>query len=142
MDPFDLARFRTAQEGVFETARAELAAGAKRSHWMWFMFPQMRGLGTSAMAEFYGIGSLSEAQAYLADPTLGPRLVELTEVALRHSGRPPHAVFGTPDDLKFRSSMTLFSSVPGAPPVFAEALRQFFAGAPDPRTLAMIGAPA
>ncbi len=86
MDPFDLARFRDAQAGVFETAREELRAGRKRSHWMWFMFPQMRGLGSSAMAQTYGLSSRAEAAAYLADPTLGPRLIEMFEIVLAHKG--------------------------------------------------------
>jgi uncharacterized protein (DUF1810 family) len=139
MDPFDLERFRRAQTGVFETARAELKAGAKRSHWMWFIFPQLRGLGSSAMAETYGIGSLAEAEAYLADPTLGPRLIELFEIALSHADKTPRALFGSPDDLKFRSCATLFSALPNAPPTFAMALDRFFGGAPDPRTLALLG---
>jgi uncharacterized protein (DUF1810 family) len=139
MDPFDLERFRRAQAGVFETARAELKAGAKRSHWMWFMFPQMRGLGSSAMAETYGIGSLAEAEAYLADATLGPRLLELFEIALSHENMTARALFGSPDDLKFRSCATLFSALPNAPPAFSLALDRFFGGSQDARTLALLG---
>ena len=139
MDPFDLARFRDAQAGVFETARGELRAGRKRSHWMWFMFPQMRGLGSSAMAQTYGLRSLAEAAAYLADPTLGPRLTEMFEIVLAHKGATAREIFGTPDDLKFRSCATLFATVAGAPPVFAAALDQFFAGVADARTLALLG---
>ena len=108
-DSFDLERFVTAQAPVFATAPAELQAGEKRSHWMWFVFPQLRGLGHSAMAMRYGIGSLDEARAYLAHPLLGPRLIECTCAVLAIEGRPLHAIFGSPDDVKFCSSMTLFS---------------------------------
>ena len=106
---FDLERFVTAQAPVFATVLNELKAGRKRSHWMWFVFPQLRGLGQSAMATRYGIGSLAEAQAYLAHPLLGPRLMECTRTVLAIEGRSLHAIFGSPDDLKFCSSMTLFS---------------------------------
>src|SRR3954470_2345249 len=106
---FDRERFVTAQAPVFATALAELQAGQKRSHWMWFVFPQLRGLGRSAMARHYGVGSLAEARAYLAHPLLGPRLIECTCAVLAIEGRPLHAIFGSPDDVKFCSSMTLFS---------------------------------
>ena len=112
-DPFDLNRFVTAQAPVFTAALDELKAGRKRSHWMWFVFPQLRGLGHSAMAEFYGIGSLAEARAYLAHPLLGPRLILCTETVLALQGQSLHAIFGSPDDLKFRSSMTLFALATG-----------------------------
>src|SRR4051812_12574295 len=108
-DHFDLERFVTAQASAFATALDELKAGRKRSHWMWFIFPQLRGLGHSPMAQFYGISSLAEARAYLAHPRLGPRLILCTETVLAVEGRSVHAIFGSPDDMKFRSSMILFA---------------------------------
>jgi uncharacterized protein (DUF1810 family) len=139
MDRFDLARFRAAQEGAFATAHAELKAGRKRSHWMWFIFPQMRGLGLSDTARFYGIASREEAEAYLADPTLGPRLIEACEALLTHEGATAREILGSPDDLKLCSCATLFSSLPGAPAVFQRLLDRFFDGAADARTLALLG---
>ena len=139
MDPYDLERFRRAQAGVFETARAELRAGRKRTHWMWFMFPQLIGLGTSEASRFYGIGSLAEAEAYLADPILGPRLISLFEIALGQAGVTAREIFGAPDDLKLCSCATLFASAVGASPVFARAIERFFAGTADARTLALLG---
>src|SRR5882724_3520289 len=108
-DPFDLERFVKAQAPVFGAALDELKAGHKRTHWMWFVFPQLRGLGHSTMAEIYGIASLDEARAYLAHPVLGPRLRQCTEAVLAVADRSLHAIFGSPDDAKFRSSMTLFA---------------------------------
>jgi uncharacterized protein (DUF1810 family) len=139
MDPFNLARFRTAQEGVFERAREELRAGRKASHWMWFMFPQMRGLGLSETSKFYGIGSREEAEAYLGDAELGGRLLELFEIVAKQQGASAREIFGAPDDQKLRSCATLFASLPGAPPVFARVLDRYFAGARDARTLAILG---
>jgi uncharacterized protein (DUF1810 family) len=110
-DPFDLGRFLTAQAPVFASAVDELNAGRKRSHWMWFIFPQLRGLGSSSIAQFYGIGSLAEARAYLAHPVLGPRPVLCTETVLAVRDKSLHEIFGSPDDMKFRSSMTLFASI-------------------------------
>jgi uncharacterized protein (DUF1810 family) len=133
-DPHDLQRFVDAQAGVFERALAELSAGAKRSHWMWFIFPQVAGLGFSAMAQRYAIGSKLEAEAYLAHPVLGQRLIACARAVLAVEGRSAHEIFGSPDDLKFRSSMTLFDAV--APDgIFAEALRKYFDGRPDDATL-------
>ena len=133
-DPHDLQRFVDAQAGVFERALAELSTGAKRSHWMWFIFPQVAGLGFSAMAQRYAIGSKLEAEAYLAHPLLGPRLIACARAVLAVEGRSAHQIFGSPDDLKFRSSMTLFATV--APErIFAEALRKYFDGQPDEATL-------
>ncbi len=106
-DAFDLDRFVRAQDPVLAQVRRELGEGRKRSHWMWFVFPQLRGLGRSAMAQHYGIGSLDEARAYLAHPVLGPRLVECTGLVNRVEGRSVHEISGGPDDLKFHSSVTL-----------------------------------
>lgn len=140
-DPHDLARFLAAQEHVIGAALAELRAGRKRTHWMWFVFPQARGLGTSPMAERYGIASLAEARAYLAHPVLGPRLVACTEAVLAHAGTPLRAIFGTPDDLKFRSSMTLFAAAALRDDgQFERALDLFCEGRRDERTLALIDA--
>src|SRR4051812_47935887 len=122
MDRFNLARFRAAQEGVFAAALAELKAGRKRSHWMWFIFPQLRGLGRSETAQYYGIGSREEAQAYLADPTLGPRLIEACGLLMTHEAATAREILGSPDDLKLRSCATLFASLPGAPPIFQQML--------------------
>jgi uncharacterized protein (DUF1810 family) len=138
MDPFNLARFRSAQEGVFERAREELRAGRKRSHWMWFMFPQLRGLGVSETSRFYGLVSRAEAEAYLGDPELGARLVELFEIVAMQERASARAIFGSPDDQKLRSCATLFASLPGASPVFARVLNRYFGGAPDPRTLELL----
>ncbi len=134
-DPHDLARFVAAQESTFERALAELRAGSKRSHWIWFVFPQVAGLGSSSMARRYAIASLDEARAYLAHPLLGPRLRTTTEAVLSHKGRSLAAIFGAPDDLKFRSSMTLFARAGGESEPFAEALRRFSDGMLDAATL-------
>ncbi len=132
----NLQRFIDAQGTVIDSAMAELVAGAKRSHWMWFVFPQLKGLGHSSMAEYYGIESLDEARAYLAHPVLGERLKACTRASLAHHDRTAHAIFGSPDDLKFRSSMTLFTlAVPGEP-LFRQALERFFDGHLDPLTVA------
>ena len=120
---------------MYAQARAELAAGKKRSHWMWFVFPQLRGLGASAMANRYGIASRAEAEAYLRHPLLGARLVECTSLMLGVGERASaHDVLGSPDDLKFRSSMTLFAAVSAVGSPFAVALDRFFVGRPDPAT--------
>ena len=108
-DPFDLARYKTAQLSVFETALAELRAGRKQTHWMWFIFPQLRGLGRSPTAQLYGISSIEEARAYLDDPVLGQRLRLATAATLAIEDSAANAIFGSPDDRKFHSSMTLFS---------------------------------
>ena len=130
-DAYDLGRFVAAQEGVYGRALAELQAGAKRSHWMWFIFPQIAGLGASAMAQRYAIGSLAEARAYLAHPILGERLRACTAAVNAVAGRSAHAIFGAPDDVKFRSSLTLFAAAAPDEPLFAEALARFFGGAPE-----------
>jgi len=139
-DPHDLERFVAAQAPVWAQVRAELAGGRKRSHWMWFVFPQLRGLGRSAIAERYGIASRAEAAAYLAHPLLGARLVEATRLMITAApGASALAILGSPDDLKFRSSMTLFAAVAdGARAPFDAALARYFGGAADPATLALL----
>jgi uncharacterized protein (DUF1810 family) len=138
-DPFDLTRFLTAQADTYERALSELQAGRKQTHWMWFIFPQIAGLGQSATARHYAITSREEAFAFLAHPLLGSRLVECTAAMLRHAGRPPEAVLGGVDALKFHSSMTLFDAIGGASqPSFAKALVAFYNGQPDRRTLALL----
>jgi len=140
-DRFDLERFVKAQAPVFETVLAELRAGRKRTHWMWFVFPQLRGLGQSPTAQFYGIGSIDEARAYLAHPVLGPRLKLCTRIVLESESPSIHAIFGSPDDLKFRSCMTLFSRAVDAPDnPFRHALERWCGGQRDERTLALIEA--
>jgi uncharacterized protein (DUF1810 family) len=137
-DPFELERFVSAQTAVIEQVRRELTAGHKRSHWMWFIFPQLRGLGHSATAQRYGISGAQEAQAYLQHPILGRRLVQCTSLVNAATGRSVHEIFGSPDDLKFRSSMTLFSQMPEASAVFGQALEQYFSGVADPQTLQLL----
>jgi uncharacterized protein (DUF1810 family) len=135
----DLTRFVDAQSGSYDQALKELTAGAKRSHWMWFVFPQIHGLGFSSMAQRYAIGSLDEARAYLGDPVLGPRLLACTAAVNAVEGRTAHQVFGSPDDLKFRSSMTLFGRAAPEEPSFRIALDRYFQGKEDPRTLERLG---
>ena len=134
-DPHDLQRFVAAQEGVWERALAELRAGAKRSHWMWFVFPQIEGLGHSAMAQRYAISGVEEARAYLAHPLLGPRLLACTAAMNGHEGKSARAILGQPDDMKFRSSMTLFAAADPGEPAFGEALARYFGGQRDAATL-------
>jgi uncharacterized protein (DUF1810 family) len=136
-DPFDLERFLRAQEPVFRDVLKELGQGRKQSHWMWFVFPQIAGLGFSAMSQRYAIGSRAEAEAYLAHPILGPRLIECTRLVLAVQGRTINAILGAPDDAKFRSSMTLFGEVSDEP-VFGEALTRHFAGERDRATLEIL----
>jgi uncharacterized protein (DUF1810 family) len=134
-DPHDLQRFVDAQAPVIDRVRDELAQGRKRSHWMWFIFPQIAGLGFSAMAQRYAISSLDEAEAYLRHPILGPRLEDCTRLVLAIGSRSAHDIFGSPDDMKFRSSVTLFSRAAPAGSIFEEALRRYFTGEPDEETL-------
>src|SRR5215203_2448108 len=138
-DPFDLERFVTAQVPVFSAVLDELKAGRKRrSHWLWFIFPHLRGLGRSPTAEFYGLGSLDEARAYLAHPLLGPRLILCTETVLAVEGRSLHAIFGSPDDLKLCSSMTLFALAAGeGESAFRRALNRYCGSRLDERTVAL-----
>lgn len=135
-ESFDLQRFRDAQERVYPRVVEELAAGRKRSHWIWFVFPQIAGLGRSRTAEFYAIKSLDEARAYLADELLGQRLRECTVIVQQLRGRSLAAIFGYPDDLKFRSCMTLFDLV-SPDDIFLQALGKYCRGEPDPRTIAL-----
>jgi uncharacterized protein (DUF1810 family) len=137
-DPYNLQRFVDAQDGIFETALAELRAGSKQSHWMWFIFPQLAGLGRSPTAQFYGIGSIDEARAYLAHPLLGPRLRQSVEVLLPWAGRrTPEQILGSVDALKLRSSLTLFDRVePGS--LFARGIDAFYDGRRDGHTLALL----
>ena len=137
----DLTRFLNAQTPVMNAVRAELAAGRKRTHWMWFVFPQLTALGRSATARHYGIGSLAEAKSYLADPVLSERLKACTRLVLAHDGCSAHDIFGSPDDLKFRSCMTLFSLADPAEELFRQALLQFFGGEPDRETVRLAGGP-
>ncbi len=134
-DPYDLQRFIAAQNPVFDQVRAELHAGRKRGHWMWFVFPQIKGLGSSPMARKYAISSWAEAEAYLDHPILGPRLRECTRLVAAVQGRSIGDILGYPDELKFRSSMTLFAhTAPGGKP-FTDALEKYFPEGFDPLTL-------
>jgi uncharacterized protein (DUF1810 family) len=138
-DPHNLKRFVDAQQSVYGQVCDELRAGSKRSHWMWFIFPQMKGLGHSGMADYYGIASRQEAEAYLAHPVLGARLIECTRLVNQVQGRSIDQILGYPDDLKFRSSMTLFASAASENQGFSSALQKYFDGQPDPLTLKLLG---
>ena len=135
------AHFLAAQAPIYATALAELRAGAKRSHWMWFIFPQLTALGRSATAQRYGLEGLAAARAYLADPVLGARLKECVAAVLAVEGRSAHQIFGTPDDLKFRSSLTLFEAAAedADKPLFAAALERYYGGVRDPLTVELVG---
>ncbi|UTD27354.1 DUF1810 domain-containing protein [Bradyrhizobium sp. WD16] len=137
-DVHDLQRFVSAQDGVYPAVQAELRAGRKRSHWMWFIFPQIAGLGFSAVAQRYAIASLAEASAYLAHPVLGERLRECTRLVLAVQERSINAIFGSPDDMKFHSCMTLFAQAAPDESLFKDALKKYFDGAPDTATLARL----
>jgi uncharacterized protein (DUF1810 family) len=134
-DPHHLERFVSAQRGTYEIALEELRRGAKRSHWMWFVFPQVAGLGSSPMAAQYAIKSRAEAEAYLAHPVLGPRLLECVDALRRVTGKSAEEIMGKPDDLKLKSSMTLFAAISPPDSPFHALLTQYFAGKPDPRTI-------
>jgi uncharacterized protein (DUF1810 family) len=140
LDAEGLERFVEAQAPVYDAVCRELGAGRKTSHWMWFVFPQLRVLGRSATARFFGLADLAEARAYAGHPVLGPRLVECSARVLAVPGRSAHEIFGTPDDLKLRSCMTLFELAAAAPaPVFARVLERLYGGERDPLTLAALG---
>ena len=136
-DAHNLQRFVLAQQPAYATALSELKAGRKRTHWIWFVFPQVEGLGHSEMSKRYSIRSAAEALAYLAHPVLGTRLAECTRAVLAVADRSPNEIFGSPDDLKFRSSLTLFDAV-DAGGIYRRGLDQFFQGERDPATLAVL----
>jgi uncharacterized protein (DUF1810 family) len=137
-DPFELERFVDAQAPVYASVLAELRRGRKQSHWMWFIFPQFAGLGHSAMAQRYALSSRDEAVAYIGHGVLGPRLRECTALVNAVEGRTIHDILGSPDDLKFHSSMTLFAAV-SSEPEFTEAITKLYGGTPDRKTLALLG---
>jgi uncharacterized protein (DUF1810 family) len=139
-DPYHLQRFVRAQELNFESAREELRRGRKTTHWIWYVFPQAEGLGHSSTSQNFAIKSKAEALAYLAHPVLGPRLRECTDIVNALDGLSAHQIFGSPDDMKFRSSMTLFHTVSPEIAVFNEALGKYFGGELDPRTLDLMRA--
>jgi uncharacterized protein (DUF1810 family) len=139
-DPFDLARFTSAQEAVYDRALAEIRSGQKRSHWMWFIFPQIDGLGFSSTARRYAIKSPDEARQYLAHPVLGSRLRACAEGVLAVEGRSAFEIFGSPDDLKLKSCMTLFESVAGQGSVFGQVLDKYYQGRRDTKTQEMLAA--
>jgi uncharacterized protein (DUF1810 family) len=138
IDPYNLQRFVDAQNPVFEQVCKELQQGQKRSHWMWFIFPQLKGLGSSHMAAHFAISGREEAEMYLKHPLLGPRLRVCARLVNLVEGRSIQQIFGYPDDLKFRSSMTLFTAVTSENKVFKDSLQKYFAGEPDPLTIARI----
>ena len=139
--PYDLERFLRAQERDYEGALRELRAGRKRSHWIWYVFPQLRGLGYSRMSEYYGIDGLGEARAYVKEPTLRARLLQVTKTLLDLPGNDPTVVMGHPDDLKLRSCMTLFCLAAPGEPAFRQVLDKYFGGEKDPRTLELLADP-
>lgn len=134
----NLTRFVEAQANDYDRALAEIKRGRKQSHWMWYIFPQLKGLGHSSTAIFYGLDGLREAIALVDHPVLGPRLIDIAAALLQLEGKTATQIMGTPDDMKLRSSMTLFSLTPNANPVFQAVLEKYFAGLPDPRTQAIV----
>ncbi len=137
-DPYNLQRFIDAQEGDYEVALKEIKHGKKQSHWMWYIFPQISGLGYSAISRLYAISGLIEAEAYFEHPVLGKRLIGISKELLHHKTDNATEIFGSPDDIKLRSCMTLFAMVPGADPVFDSVLKKFFGGIRDDKTLSII----
>ena len=135
---YNLKRFLDAQENNYAQALAEIRRGRKQGHWMWYIFPQISGLGYSETAKFYAVQDLNEAGAYLAHPTLGSRLIDISDAFLGIDGRSANAILGSPDDLKMKSSMTLFSLLPNTDPVFRAVLGKFFSGSQDEKTLVII----
>ena len=138
-DPYDLGRFVLAQDADYANALSEIRSGRKQSHWMWYVFPQLDGLGVSSMSRRYAIRSLEEAEAYLRHPILGARLLEIAEVTASIDGKSAVAVFGSPDDMKLRSCATLFAKVSPAGSVFERLLARYFDGQPDGETLRLLG---
>ena len=139
MTEYNLTRFHKAQESSYEIAYNEIRNGRKVSHWMWFIFPQIAGLGFSTMSKQYAIRDLNEAELYLKDKVLAERLIGISKLLLEIKDKTAYEIFGSPDDLKLKSSMTLFSSVKNADPVFKEVLKRYFNGAEDEKTLQLIG---
>lgn len=135
----DLQRFLDAQEHDFEIALAEIRRGRKQSHWMWYIFPQIAGLGFSETARFYAIKDKTEAENYLAHPTLGKRLIEISSALMEIEGKTANQIFGNPDDMKLKSSMTLFGALDAANPLFQKVLDKYFGGAKDLRTIEILG---
>lgn len=131
---YDLSRYHKAQEGDYEIALSEIKSGKKRSHWMWYIFPQLKGLGHSGMADYYGITDIAEAKMYLADPILGKHLIEISNALLALDESNPRAILGSPDDLKLRSCMTLFSCADPEETVFRKILEKYYDGEPDKAT--------
>jgi len=138
-DPYNLQRFVSAQEAEYGQALAEIRAGRKKNHWMWFIFPQFDGLGFSPTSRFYSIKTIEEAKAYLDHPVLGPRLLKCIRALLELQGRTAAQIFGSPDDLKLRSCLTLYSVASPSEKIFRKALEKYYAGEPDVRTLRLIG---
>ena len=138
-DPYDLSRFVRAQEVGYEQIVAEIRSGRKRSHWMWYVFPQIDGLGFSSLSKRYSIKSLGEARAYLAHPVLGPRLLECAEAVVSLEGRSATEIFGSPDDMKLRSCATLFACVSPSGSVFARLLGKYYRGRRDGKTVQLLG---
>ena len=138
MDDYNLQRFHKAQENTYHNALREIRNGRKTSHWMWFIFPQLAGLGYSETARFYAIRNLEEAELYLQDPILAERLITISKALLQVKGKTAHDIFGSPDDLKLKSSMTIFSRVKGADPVFGQVLDYYFKGEKDEKTLKLL----
>jgi uncharacterized protein (DUF1810 family) len=135
---YQLERFVAAQQSIYQQVVDELSAGRKRSHWMWFIFPQLAGLGFSAMAQHYAVSGLAEARAYLAHPVLGPRLRECSALVLAVQGATVHGIFGAPDNMKFHSSMTLFAQAAPHETLFRDCLDKYFGGVPDQATLDLL----
>jgi len=134
----ELVRFLEAQNQMYLTALSEVKKGSKRSHWMWFIFPQIKGLGTSDTARYFGLNGISEATEYLGHPVLGRHLIEISQALLALEGKTANQIFGTPDDLKLRSCMTLFADVKNSNPVFSKVLDKYFGGQPDALTLSIL----
>lgn len=134
-DPFNLRRFVSAQDPVYDRVLEELRSGRKQSHWMWFVFPQIHGLGQSEISRRFAITSRAEAEAYLHHPVLGPRLETCTQLVNEAQGRSAHDIFGSPDNMKFHSCMTLFAVVSSDDSIYRQALAKYFAGSPDPATM-------
>ncbi len=136
---YNIERFIDAQQRDYATALSEIKNGRKRSHWMWYIFPQIQGLGFSETSRYYGIKNIEEAEAYLMNPVLGKRLIEISQELLTLADTNANKIFGSPDDMKLKSSMTLFASVPNSNPVFQQVLDKYFRGAKDEKTLQLIG---